>query len=729
MNEEFIDFREYFIAIRRHLRGVFIFTLAVGLLAAWLLQYVPDLYRAKTSIFIESKESNIVSIEGMYQVDMSEQEYFNTQISLIKSRVLAEKVYEALKLGEHSAFREEESVLITFMQNLLALLPASVRQLLPQAEADNVTGKDAHEAIKHKLIKKLMKKIKVSQIEKSKMIEIVFETQVLDLVEKVPNTYAELYIQRGLNVKSRENQQALEQLKKRVVVLREKLKQSEEKLIHYKNNNNLLDINGISTYEVNTLELLSKKLLDTRKEKNEIQIIYQQIKNVEPSIANYETIPWIMEKRSIQEARQAALKAQAKLLELSKKYGIKHPRIISALSQYRKARINYAQLIQGVITGIRNKYQAALLNEQSLEEEISALKQNIKHLNSKKYQLASLEKEVEENRRLYETFSVRLKEANETQNLNTANATIVDYAVTPNKAFFPKRGLMVAIFAILALLLAIIVAIISEATVKTLRFPEDIEKYLKVPFLSILPLLRQAGKNKHKKPFLPYFEDKRSLFAESIRTIRTSILLSLINEKNKIVIITSSLPGEGKTSVSLNLAVALGQTQKILLIDTDLRKSTLGRTCDIDPDLPGLSSILLEDTPVDACIHRFEQWKIDILPAGQVTSHPQELLTSDKFNHLIHQLKQQYDMILIDSAPIAPVADTLLIANHLKNIVFVTCSEVTLRAMAQSSIERLKKIDAHILGVILNKVDVKKAAKFSTNDAYNGYYNDYGYNN
>jgi len=171
----------------------------------------------------------------------------------------------------------------------------------------------------------------------------------------------------------------------------------------------------------------------------------------------------------------------------------------------------------------------------------------------------------------------------------------------------------------------------------------------------------------------------------------------------------------------------MGKTQKVLIIDTDMRKSSIAKRCGIETDI-GLSTLLSDRSTLDESIHTFEEWEIDVLPGGEISNHPQELLCSDKFGQILHTLDGIYDLIIIDSAPIAPVADTLLLTNIVQNIVFVVRSDSTPHSIARSSIDKLKAINANIIGVVLNDLDVKKASKYRPDDYYGGYYDDYGYN-
>ncbi len=721
--EQTTDYKDLYIPVLRHKFAIIFFAIFCTIAASLILKLVPNVYKADTSIFIETKESNIVSIEGVYRVDMSEQEYFNTQISMLKSRSIAEKVYDKL---EYDLITEEKNNKY-FISNVAAFLPESIKNKIKQFIKKNKKIKTTNLALeKQEIISELIERLKVTQIESSKLINISFKSQSPELVVKVPNAFARAYIQNGLDLKLYEHKRALNLLNERVTSLKIKMVESENKVIQFKRENNLLDIGGVTTFEAKNLEVISAKLLDARKLRSEIEIIYSQIQQLgKPSIRNYESIPWIMEKSAVQVAKQHSLSQLSKVIELSKLYGEKHPKLQSALSQYKKSRINYAKTLSDSAIGIRNKYLAASSNEQALKNDLANIKQNIGVISDKGYQLEILENEVLANRRVFDTFSNRFKETNQTAEMDSATATIVDKAIIPNKPASPKRKVYTILIFLVSFGFAILVAFVSETIVKTFRFPEDIDKVLGISLLGIIPKLKVK---KSDKPFLPFLEDKKSLYAESIRTIRTGIMLSLMKQERKIVIISSSLPSEGKTTVSLNLAIAMGQTQKVLLIDSDMRKSSVAKRCGIDTHL-GLSTVLTNQSELDESIHRFEEWSIDILPGGEISSQPQELLCSDKFSETLDTLNQQYDFIIIDSAPIAPVADTLLLAEFIKNIIFVVKADETTHAMATSCLDKLESIDTNIIGIIMNQLDVKKASKYKTDDYYGGYYNDYGYNN
>ena len=319
MEEEIIDLKDNFIAIRRHLFSIFTFTILATIFTAIALQFVENIYRSDTTIFIETKESNIVSIEGMYQVDMSENEYFNTQMSILRTRNLAEQVYEQLNLNDHLAFNNEKTKKESILLKAEAFLPEFLKEVIHQYIKEDETLRTENPLMKkQRIILKLLTDSTVSQVAKSNLIRFSYKSPYIDLVSLVPNKFAQLYIQGGLSLKSKDNQHALNQLSKRVIGLKETLFQSEQKLNTYRNQNNIIDLNGVTTLETQNIEVITKELLLARKERSNIEIIYSQIKEItNPTIAKYESIPWLMDNQSIRNAQKDTAKMLSILTDLS----------------------------------------------------------------------------------------------------------------------------------------------------------------------------------------------------------------------------------------------------------------------------------------------------------------------------------------------------------------------------------------------------------------------------
>ena len=255
----------------------------------------------------------------------------------------------------------------------------------------------------------------------------------------------------------------------------------------------------------------------------------------------------------------------------------------------------------------------------------------------------------------------------------------------------------------------------------TLRRPEDVEERLHESLLGIVPLDK---KRLTDKAFEAFVSDSRGPFAESIRTIRTGFVLSNLDAPAKVTVVTSSTPNEGKSTLALNLGEALAQMEKVLLIDGDMRRPTVAKTCGLDRKAKGLSNLVSGTAEAKDCIHRWDIGKMDVLPAGLVPPNPLELLSSKRFAQVLEGLKKHYDRIIIDSAPTQAVSDALVLSSLADAVIYVVKADSTSVTLVKGCLKRLNDVNAPITGVVLNGMDMDKKGAYSDQYAhyYGGYY-------
>ena len=247
--------------------------------------------------------------------------------------------------------------------------------------------------------------------------------------------------------------------------------------------------------------------------------------------------------------------------------------------------------------------------------------------------------------------------------------------------------------------------------------------------LGLVPLVRQEGGNrKFRTPIIPgRYDDKNGLFEESFKTIRTSLYLS--SKDDKFIMVSSTLPSEGKSTVALNLSHSMSLVERVLLIEADMRRPTLSLVRNLPLRERGLSNHLRDDTELDKCISHIPGTNLDILPAGFVPDMPLELLSSAKFEAMLSKLRVAYDKIIIDTAPVAAVSDAFMIGRLVDSAIFVTRADSTQIEDVQMSLDRLQAAGIKITGVVVSKVDVKKIQRYGGKKGYRGYVESYDYTN
>lgn len=387
--------------------------------------------------------------------------------------------------------------------------------------------------------------------------------------------------------------------------------------------------------------------------------------------------------------------SRQRVSELSKRYGPKHPKMVAARAELESA-----------------------------ERDLKSSKREIQDIGKKEVTLRELKREVAINRQLYDTFLNRIKETNEAMELQSANARVVDSAVAPIKPVKPKKMLIVALVFIGSIFLGVMLAFLREALDKTFKSASDVEEKLGLPMLGMLPLIKADKKDGFNAAFAMLDEASTS-FAESIRTIRTGIVLSSLDNPHKIIVTTSSVPGEGKSTTSINLAIAIGQMERVLLIDADMRRPSVAKSFGLDRKGVGLSELVAGTAEASSCIHTIKEAGIDVITAGMIPPNPLELLSSDRFIRVLEELEKKYDRIVVDSAPVQAVSDSLVLSQHAKAVIYVIKADSTSEQIVKTGVQRLQQYNAPIAGVVINQVDTEKAAKYGYE--YGGYYDYYGY--
>jgi capsular exopolysaccharide synthesis family protein len=368
---------------------------------------------------------------------------------------------------------------------------------------------------------------------------------------------------------------------------------------------------------------------------------------------------------------------------------------------------------------VTREYESARANEAAIERTLAAAKADIQNLNRKEFQLAALEREVATSRQFYDMFMQRFKETNISGEMHSPIARVVDPAIVPGGPFGPNKRLIVGLSLLGALLAGVSLALLLERLDNTVKSSHEVENRLGVPALGVLNITKVKRGAQLERIFL---DDPQTSFSEAIRTIRSGVMLSAIDSPRKIVLVTSSIPEEGKTTVASNLAFALGQVKKTLLIDADMRRPKIGRVLGgAGSNLLGLSQLVAGEAQFERCLYPVAQGsQLSVLPSGRIPPNPLELLASHGFAAMLQKLAQTFDMIVIDSPPVQLVSDALVLSNLASEVVYVVKADDTPYPLARQGIRRLRRVNAPILGVVLNQLDPVKA------DRYYGEYSGYG---
>ena len=686
----------------------------VALLSIIISYNITPVYRANSTLLIENKSSNALSIEQIYGVDNASGEYLQTQFELLRSRSLVERVVRELNLYEHPELDPRQGKKPLF--NWRAWLAYVESYITPS----NLTSENSEEKkirtndeVFDDVVNNLSGKVSIHPISKTQLVGVNVEMEDASTAVEVTNALAKSYIKSQLDAKLEMTEVATNWMVEQLGGLKSKLYESERDLQAFLEQEDLLNLDGITTISADELSHTGIRLTDASRARNEAESMYRQVAAMKSAgYMRLASVPAVMADSVVAQFKAAEATANSKVEELSRRYGNKHPAMIAARTDLNSARANLRAQVQQVVASIENSYLLTKENEKGLQASYEKNKEKIQSIGRNEFRLRELQREVDANRTLYDSFMTRLKETTARQGLETAAARIVDFARYPKYPIKPRKSLIVALASVLALLVGVGLALITEALNNTFKTVDEVENKLNLPVIGILPKV----KNKAIKMQQLYKDNKDKVFSEAIRTIRTGLILSGVHKPYKIIMITSSEPGEGKSFLSSNLATALGQMEKVLLLDGDLRNPSVARNYGLPVGTPGLVDLINGNENVENCIKNIDG--IDVMPTGTVPPNPLELLSSEKFSDAMGMLTSRYDRVIIDSPPVQAVSDALVLSHHVNAVIYVIKSSSTNVTHVKAAIGRLLQIGAPVKGIVLSQLDMKSKDK----QHYDAYY-------
>ncbi len=700
------DFLQYWRILVRHKLSILGLAFISVLVTTLVVYNMTPIYRSTATIMIQPDSPKILSIQDIYNAErVGGEGFLQTQIQVLKSREIAERV--AKKLG-----LEKSSLFIPARQSTMfwdKWFSASAMKPVPESEKFKI------------IVARLEGGLSISTVQNSgQIIKISFDSSDRDLAASIPNAYAEAYIESDLEAKVQMMQKANAWLIQRLGDLKKKLDASEQALQAYRVQANIVDTKGIALNGAGKqLDEISSNLIAARQRLAEAQVVYYQVENLEGQpLPAYESIPAVLRNTLYIQAKEAESKAEQKVAELRQRYGSMHPRMIAAQSDLRIAENNLKVQIAAVVGAIKKDYEMAKANEIAAEQAQGQVRSDIQNMSRKEFQLNVLQRDVDGNRQLYDLFMNRAKEMNVGANLQSTIARVIDPSIPADRPFKPDKKKIIGMSLVIGLALGIALSFLFEYLNNTLKNREDVEEKVGMNTLGVIHMLGAKSSDDAKRMFLDH---PNSEFSESVRSIRTGVLLSSLDEPHKVVMVTSSLPQEGKSTLSVNLAFAVGQMKKVLLLEADLRRPSIADILHDDPSMPGLLEYLVGTAGLDQCIHKTESGNVSLIPCGKLLTNPLELISSRRFGEMLEKLSAMFEMVVIDSPPVVSVSDSLVLSRHASAVIYVVRADETPYQMVRSGIRRLRDVDAPLLGVVLNCADLK------AEEGYGAYGYRYGY--
>ena len=710
---ELIDVAHLLRVILHYKWGILGLAFAVTLLTTLLVFSMQPIYRASATIVLESQEANVVNVEQVYSLDArNNYAYTQTQFEVLQSRYLAERVVRKLQLHKNPSFAPstEKVEKPWYSVDLKALLPASKKK--PPVQ---LSEEEKEEQVILALTNMVAGGLTVTPVKFSYAVHLSYQSTDRVMSAKILNTVTQEFISGNLENRMSGTLQATQWLSERLEALRENLQTSEQALQDFRDREGLVDIEGVTGLGGNELRALSVRLQEASKARIEAQNIMEDVSGLRSATTEeLMTLPAVMRHQVIRDLVRERALAERKVAELAKRYGPKHPKMIATTSDFNTAEADLGKEVRTVVSGISREYDIALRNEQQLQANWEARKTEIQDFNRVEFRLQELQQEVETNRKLYDIFFNRIKGVSETSGFEKPHARVIDKALVPGSPVKPNKRLAVSIAFVLSLLLGCGIALLLDMLDNTVKTPDDVANKLGAALLGVLPKVKADTQN----DFPLFWEAPHSQYAEAVRTVRTGVVLSSLDAPSKIIVVTSTQPGEGKSTIALNLGAALAQMESTLVIGGDLRRPSLAKRCGLRANHKGLSHFVSGTVELNDCIEVLEGSGMHVMPAGIIPPNPLEMISSTKFSQALETLKGRFDRIIIDSAPLQAVSDALVLSSYADSVIFVVKADSTPATQAKKCIASILGSNEPLTGIVLNQFDVRKASRYYGSDYY-----------
>jgi capsular exopolysaccharide synthesis family protein len=711
------DISYYFKVLKRSKLIIFSVALVMTFVGIYLSQQTEPVYKATAKILADPYQPN-ADREEQYIASAMVFLFFETQYEIIRSRAITSQVVERLGLVEKIKKSQQE---IQKNVSWVKTLKDDVKSLIGY-ESD-VKAPLSDSELKIMIADTISANIIVSGGRKNQIITINYESKDAQEAADIINTLSDVYIEFGLSSRLTDVQNQQRWLTAQYEQLQRTLEDSEDNVKEYQEQQGLISSSQQNAMANTQLQSLNASLLAAQTElsvKSEENALIQAIKN---GTKNFSSFAQIMQNQMIVSLLQDETNKRSNVQELNERYGQLHPKMIAARTELRNATENLANETSKTIIRIESEYNLAELRVENINTLMNETKNEVRAIQDESTSLVSLEREVENNRRIYEAFQSRLFEANIKGEISASNIHIIDRATLPRIPISAGSRKVSLIAGFFGLFLGCAMALLRDMANNTFRTTVQVEEKLKLAVLGVTPLVKDE--KDRISPEKQYLHDNRSTFAESINTIRTGIMFSNIDHPPKTILITSATSAEGKSTLAINLSVAFSNIGKTLLLEVDLRKPSLGKNLDLGKTL-GLSNILSGEVKVlSDVVKTMNDGKLSIITSGSIPQNPMELLSSNKFEKLLASLSEHYEYIILDGPPTLAVSDSCVIANKVDGVIMGVRAEKTIIKGAKEAASRLQKLNANIIGTVLTVADLEKMSYYGDH-YYSGEY--YGIN-
>ncbi len=678
-----LDFKRYVGILYKHrwlVVAVTVVVVCIGLVHT-LLQ--TPIYRGSATIEIKREVANLSGLAGLDAREAGASvEFYQTQYELLKSRALAERIVAKLRLAEQPDF-------MTPPQSMLKRLTGGIISTT-HAQQSQVNTK----ALEAGAVGRVMGGLSVQPVRNSRVVQVSYDSPSPKYAQLVANGAVEAFVEMSLERNYEASAHARKFLDERLQDLKLKLEESERKLVDYAEAKDILTTGDERTLAMTNLEEINEALTEASKERLKQELLWNQIKDKA-------ALPQSLETDAIETYRSRRAELLLEYQDKLKVFKPGYPDMVQLRAQIAEIDKQIAEEMDRIKEAIRLQYEAAVSEHVSLTERLADLKRDVTDYQERNIDYTILKREVDTNRTLYEGLLQRYKELSVAGGAgNPSNISIVDEAQRPGAPYKPNLKMNLVLALMFGGVAGGLAAFAREFIDDSFKDPEEVEQILGLPLIGIIPDVDEAR-------FSEQMDDQRSPLNEAYRSLRTALQFSTSAGVPKTILVTSSRPSEGKSSTAFNVARQFAQLgMQVLLIDADLRKPSLHRLIGCVGHR-GLSNCLVGNARPPDVLQRTDYPNLEFMPAGPLPPDPTELLASARMASLLAIASEKYDLVIVDTAPVGGMADAPILSNFTEGCLLVVEAHKSPRNGVSNALKRLHFARADVLGIVLNKFNLK----------------------
>jgi succinoglycan biosynthesis transport protein ExoP len=681
----------------------------------------PKEYTAQVLVHVQNRDAPVAPIQGVVEALDPISEAIQSEVQLLLAPAFIRRVVDKLNLTQDPEFapwllHEEPSWFAQLLEllNPMRYVPAAWLE-------DDSAGPATDPAVRemNSVIGIVVSQLTVAQVGKSYVISLEFLSEDPVKAAHIANTMADEYLASQVEAKYTAADRATDWLRKRIDELRGKVVEAEAKIVEYRTKNHLVNTDASNPLTLQYFQLNTQLAL-AQAQRAEAEARLSRARGMLNS-GGISNAVLVLKSPLMDSLRGQETELIRRLADMRSVYGENHPQMINTRAEIQSVRDKMVDEARRIVDDFENEVSVATAREKELQNSMSRLQGDSARVDLAGAELGALQGEVNTNRQLFETFLVRFREIVEQEDLQESDAKILSAASPPNAPSYPKVMLLTVIAFAGSLVIGVLLVFVIERWHSDFGFrsADEIQAALGVRALALVPdLSRRETQGIAAEDYI--LEKPHSAYAEALQRIRTGLFLIDGEQPPKTVLITSSVPLEGKSAIAASLARQSARSGlKVILIDADLRRPRLHEVIGL-PNQNGLSEVLTGRANPESAIKRDEKSGLDFLPAGVGVISPPDLFRSSTMKILLEETAAYYDLVIIDSPPIAAVSDCFTLSGLVDKTIYVIRWEQTPRNVALAGIRQMIDAGADLAGIVVARVDVKKHARYGYADS--GYY-------